>query len=161
MQTVPTFLSSGNEVEFHVPYRNSIPFLTAHLHKLLDDAPKTQYLLEILHGVGVVEYDVSAKHIHESANDDVHTVLVDEDFKAQIVVRLVLKFFFGTNGFYERQGVKHLEYPFDEFSRAFARNGGDGENFVFPAVFFLKCLIELLTLTIPFTPITPAQALLV
>ena len=48
--------------------------MTAHFRQFLDDAAQAQNLLEILHGVGVGEYDVAAKHIDEPAHDHVKNV---------------------------------------------------------------------------------------
>lgn len=56
--------SSRYEVEFDFAYRYSISLLTAHFHKLLDNTAQAQYFLEIQHRIGIVQNDVTAKHIH-------------------------------------------------------------------------------------------------
>ncbi len=43
-----------DEIELYVAYRYGISLLTAHFDERLDNPSKTEYLLEIEHGIGVV-----------------------------------------------------------------------------------------------------------
>ena len=102
-------MPSRNKVEFHFANRHLIPFFATHFCKLFDNPTQAQYFLEILHGIGVVQHDVSTQHVHQTAYDDEHAVLVAENFKAQIFVGLIGKFFvygYGFNGIRLSRGAR-------------------------------------------------------
>ena len=72
-----------DEIEFDVAYDNRIVFLYSHLAQFGYNSLLAEYFLEIRHGIGVVERNVTAKHIHKRTDYHI-SVAVHINFETEV-----------------------------------------------------------------------------